>query len=64
MVVTTDNMSVEEKGSGIHSVFSHFSGDWPVSGRDIIGISNGPADLAAHITIMLVMGWPTVGLVS
>ena len=46
------------------SVFSHFSGDWPVSGRDIIGVSNGPADPAAHITIMLVTGRPTVGLVS
>ena len=46
------------------SVFSHFSGDWPVSGRDIIGVSNSPADPAIHITIVLVMGWPTVGLVS
>ena len=46
------------------SVFSHFSGDWPVSGCDIIGISNSPADVADHIRIVLVMGQPTVGLVS
>ena len=42
------------------SVFSHFSGDWPGSGRDIIGIGNSPADVADRMTIGLVMGRPTV----
>ena len=42
------------------SVFSHFSGDWPGSGCDIIGISNGPVDAADCMTIGLVMGWLTV----
>ena len=36
----------------------------PVSRHDIIGVSNGSVDVAEHITIVLVMGWPTVGLVG
>ena len=43
-----------------YSVFSHFSSDWPGSGRDIIGISSSPADVANGMTIGLVMGQPTV----
>ena len=42
------------------SVFSHFSSDWPGSGHDIIGVSNGPADAANCMTIGIVMGWTTV----
>ena len=41
-----------------------FTGDWPLSGHDIIGISNGSADMADHTTIVLVMGQLTLGLVS
>ena len=41
-----------------------FTGYWPGSGCDIIGVSNGPVDMADHIRIVLVTGWLTVGLAS
>ena len=34
------------------SVFRHFYCDQPISGHDIIGISNGSADVANCITIV------------
>ena len=54
----------QKKGELCGAKFSHssvtFTGYWPGSGHDIIGISNGSVDVANRMTIRLVMGWPTV----
>ena len=51
-------------GFSVTQIIVTFPSDWPVSGRDIIGISNGSADMADRTTIALVTGQLTLGLVS